>query len=245
MEISFKNLQNTNVNKIGLCIASGPSLNQYKKIIENISIKNRNKFSLFSVNEVDEWFNFNSDYRVFANNEQTIVKNFKQFRKNKKSTIVFADTVDLTKKWIYKFLLFGLDYLPYDQRHFNSKTCKPISLCCKRIQEHRLTIQEELQLATNHNIIYGTGHTVALHMLALSILTGCKTIYIFGVDLNYKIGYANPNVFNHTSFDEYLIEIIQDFDIIYKSAKNIGVEIFSTSKNSPINNVIPFKEFEI
>ncbi len=244
MEISFKNLHNINRNKIGLCIASGPSLRQYIKLIENISINNRNEYSLFSVNDVDKWYNFNSDYRIFANSEDTIVKNFKHFRKNKKSKIIFADTVDLTNKWVYKFLLYGLDYLPYDQRHFHAKSCKPVSLCCNKINKNRLTIQEELQLFTNSKIRYGTGHTVALHMLAFSILTGCKTIYIFGVDLNYKLGYSNPNVINLDSFDKYLIEIIHDFEIIYKSAKNIGINIFSTSKNSPINNVIPFKEFD-
>ena len=58
--------------------------------------------------------------------------------------------------------------------------------CCKNIINNRLTIQEELMKYTKSEIHYSSANTVAMHMLAFSILLGCKTIYLFGLDLNYK-----------------------------------------------------------
>ena len=72
-------------------------------------------------------------------------------------------------------------------------------------------------------------------MLALSILLGCKKIYITGIDLDYNKGYYNTNVTNHDSFDPYLNNILNDFRIIRDSAKNLGVEIYNTSDTSPLN----------
>jgi hypothetical protein len=243
MQIKFKDIIYSNTNKIGFCIASGPSLKPYIKNLQNISRTKRYKFCLFSVNDIDKWYNFKCDYRVFANNIQTIKNSFLDLIKFKKTTIVFADTVDLTPIWLYKLLLYRVNFFVYDQRHFLGKNCVPYSDCCNRIQKNRLTIQEELQKFCNYNLRYGTGHTVAVHMLSLSILSGCKEIYLFGVDLNYKLGYANDNITNNDSFDEWIDEIIYDFNIIYQSALNIGVKIYSCSKDSPINKIIPFKEF--
>ena len=243
MQISFKSIHHLNINKTGLCIASGPSLEPYLNIIGKISKGKRERYVLFSVNELDNWYKFKSDFRVFANNIQTIKNSFFNLIKYKKTTIVFAESVDLTARWLYKILLYRVNYLVYDQRHFLGKACEPLRECCNRIRKDRLTIQEELQKFCNYSQRYGTGHTVAVHMLALSILSGCKEIYIFGVDLNYNLGYVNVSINNNDSFDEWIEEIIYDFNIIYQSALNIGVNIYSCSKNSPINSVIPYKEF--
>ena len=244
MQISFKSIHHLNINKTGLCIASGPSLEPYLNIIGKISKSERKKYVLFSVNEIDNWYKFHSDFRIFANNVLKITNNFIFFQKNKKTKIVYADSVDLTPKWLCKLLMYKLDYIPYDQRHFNNEPCNPFRKCCFNIQDGRLTIQEELKTFCNYSLKYGTGHTVAVHMLATAILSGCKEIYLFGVDLNYKLGYAKNNIQNLSSFDEYLEEIIEDFDIINNSAKNIGVKIYSCSIDSPLNKIIPFKEFD-
>ena len=78
-------------------------------------------------------------------------------------------------------------------------------------------------------------------MLALSILLGCKKIYITGVDLDYNKGYYNTNVTNHDSFDPYLNNILNDFRIICDSSKKIGVKIYNTSDGSPLKNIIDNK----
>ena len=244
MEITFNSIKDINKEKIGLCIASGPSLDPYLNIIAKIAKGERKKHVLFSVNEIDNWYSFKSDFRIFANNVLKISNNFIFFQKNRKTKIVYADSVDLTPKWLCRVLLYKIDFIPYDQRHFNFEPCNPFRKCCLNIKVGRLTIQEELKASCNYSEKYGTGHTVAVHMLATAILSGCKEIYLFGVDLNYKLGYANNNIYNSSSFDQYLEEIIDDFDIINKSAKNIGVKIYSCSIHSPLNKILPFKEFD-
>jgi hypothetical protein len=243
MKQSFDTLFFSNSEKVGLCIASGPSLRNYLKLLKHISIFGRNRFCLFSVNDIDKWYDFHSDFRVLANSEQTIFNSFLNLRRHKNTKIVFAESVDLTPRWVYSLLLFGINYLIYDQRHFLGQSCIPVGDCCKRIVKNKLTIQEELQKYCNYDRRYGSGHTVALHMLAISILCGCKEIYVFGVDLDYKKGYVKKGIVNIDSFDFLLEEILDDFSIIFKSALNIGVKIFSCSENSPINSVIPFKDF--
>ena len=90
---------------------------------------------------------------------------------------------------------------------------------------------------TKHKSRYNTGHTVALHCLALAILLGCSKIYIFGVDLDYSLGYVDKKTSNHESFSPWLPEILEDFETIKESSRNIGVEIYNTSEISPLINV--------
>jgi hypothetical protein len=101
-------------------------------------------------------------------------------------------------------------------------------------------LQEELQKFTGHDKKYSTGDTVAVHMLALSILLGCKKIYITGVDLDYKKGYfgsyRQPTLV--TEFDPFLDNILKDFHIINESAKRLGVEIINLSQSSHLSKVL-------
>ena len=244
MKLSFSSILNSSKNKVGICIASGPSLNTYLERIITLSNQKRTDFCFFSVNDIDTWYNLKSDFRIFANSEQTIQKMFLEFYKSPKTKILFAESVDLTPRIVYKFLLLLIDYFPFDQRHFNNMHCQEFSACCNRIVSNNLTIQEKLQKYCNYPEKYGSGHTVSLHMLSFSILTGCKEIYIFGVDLNYKLGYSNVSISNSDSFDPWLDEILSDFEVIYRSALNIGVKIYSCSIDSPLSKIIPFKEFD-
>ena len=70
----------------------------------------------------------------------------------------------------------------------------------------------------------------------------CKIIYLFGLDLNYKLGYVTSNQKNNDSFEPHLKNILNDLEIIDNMAKNIGVKIYSTCKNSPINNIFEYVE---
>jgi hypothetical protein len=77
-------------------------------------------------------------------------------------------------------------------------------------------------------------------MLALSILLGCKKIYITGVELDYSKGYfgsyRNPS--SITEFNPYVKNILNDFRIINESAKKIGVEIINLSLDSKLSESI-------
>lgn len=232
---------NKEKGKIGMCVATGPSLKPYLEKVIELS-KDSNNHTFLSVNHYDHMFDLNAKYRILANNELTIKKTHMLFN-SKPNTLIYADSVDITPRNIVKNLL-KIDYLSYDQKHFNSQPCPNKLECCNHIIKDRLTIQEQLQKYTGHDKHYSSGATVALHMTAFSIIMGCNPIYIFGVDLDYGKGYANPNFKNFGSFQPYLNDIVEDFKIIKESADKIGVEIYSTCKNSPINNVIPYKEFK-
>ena len=227
-------------NKIGLCLAHGPSLIPYIKDLQNISFNRKSKYCLFSVNKFEEQFQLNIDYRIISNDVLSVINNFKLYN-NSKTTLFYSDSVDCTNSFVANKLL-KISYLTFDQRHFKNAKCNPVANCCNKIINDNLTIQEELVNYTGSNEPYSSGSTVSLHMLAFSILLGCKTIYIFGVDLNYNLGYINKNINNPDSFDPYLSSILNDFKIINNMAKNIGVKIFSTCKNSPINDIFEYND---
>jgi hypothetical protein len=227
-------------NKIGLCLAHGPSLIPYLQNLEDLAKNSKNKYCLFSVNKFEEQFHLDIDYRIISNDVLSVINNFKLYN-NSKTTLFYSDSVDCTNSFVANKLL-KISYLTFDQRHFKNAKCNPVANCCNKIINDNLTIQEELVNYTGSNEPYSSGSTVSLHMLAFSILLGCKTIYIFGVDLNYNLGYINKNINNPDSFDSYLSSILNDFKIINNMAKNIGVKIFSTCKNSPINDIFEYND---
>lgn len=249
MKLTFNDIINSHNEKIGLCIATGFSLRPYLELLSELSKNNKEKYCFLSVNEFDTMFDLDADYRVVANSMFTVSKEHNRFNNKKNTKLLYADTVDVTDK-LYVDDVLNIDYLPYDQRHFNHNHCTwgsgvgGRSECCNNIDLTRITIQEELQKYTKTNIRYGTGSTVALHMLAFSILMGCKTIYIFGVDLDYSRGYAAGNIVNYDSFTPYINEILNDFKIINEMANNIGVKIYTTSIESPLTTIFEYKDFK-
>lgn len=230
---NLTDLINSEESKIAVVCGLGPSLSESIEYI----IKNRKDIVLISCNDIDLVTNLSPDYWVFANSVQTVSFMNERFRNHPKSIIVHSDSVDTTpKKWI-EDNLSDLNYVGYDQRHFNNSKCKNCPNSCENFIDGRLTIQEELQKFTNNNERYSTGDTVAVHMLALSILLGCKKIYISGVDLDYSKGYFNSTVTNSDSFSPYLTNILNDFRIINESSKKIGVEIINTNNDSLIKTI--------
>ena len=245
MKLGIEDIINKHNGKIGMCVATGPSLKPYLNIVDLLSNNNKDEYCFFSVNEFDTMFSLKADYRVVANSSFNLLSTACGIINNNPGTkLLYADSVDTTNPVTVEESLLTVDYLSYDQRHYKGKHCDVKSACCDNIVEGRLTIQEELQKYCDHHKHYGYGHTVALHMLAFTILSGCRSIYIFGVDLNYKNGsYVDGKSKNDDTFDPYLGEIIYDFKTIRNMAKNIGVEIYSSTKDSPINNVFEYKEF--
>jgi hypothetical protein len=152
----------------------------------------------------------------------------------------------------------------YDASHFSGQKCNPINNCCKFIDNFRInsTPQEELSKIVNKSKpAYQIGHTV-LNSLALAILLNCNPILISGVEFpevtrNYKYykNWKNTSgiklriiglmrqympIYNREKTDfagEFRIKILKDFEEIGLIAKKLNIQIFSTSKTSPINNL--------
>jgi CMP-N,N'-diacetyllegionaminic acid synthase len=241
MRIEFSNIIDSHKGKKALCVATGPSLRPYLSSINNLSKSNKEEYCFLSMNDFDKIFEMSADYRVVANSVLSIENEHQRY--NQGPLLIYADSVDLTPVKRVEELL-EIDYISYDQRHFNGEACFTTAECCDQITSGRLTIQEELQKYTGHEEMYSSGSTGALHMAAISIILGCKEIYIFGVDLDYEKGYATEKKDrNWDDFSPYVDSIVDDFRIIAESAEKIGAKIYSTCKGSPINKVIQYKRF--
>lgn len=231
---NLTDLINSEESKTAVICGLGPSLGDSMEWI----INNKNELTIISCNDVDRVTNLYPNYWVFANSVDTIQKMSDRLSKYPNSIVVHADSVDLTpKEWIVNNFKSN-DYIGYDQRHFNNQKCTNCSNGCANLIDGRKTIQELLQQYTTHDKIYSAGDTVAVHMLSLAVLLGCKKIYVTGVDLDYTKGYYNTSYKNNDSFDPYLNNILNDFKIINESAKKIGTEIINLSTNSVLSTIL-------
>lgn len=254
MELKLKDIINSHAGKIAVVVANGPSTKPFIPHLQKIS-KQKDKYVIFVCNEIDEMMeniglsiinDINPDFWVISSTVLTVASRHKNFNllKQNGGKLLYANSTDLTEN-VEKLL--EIDFLAYDQRHFNNKQCPvpPELGCCKFCEElipNRLTVQEELQKYTGFDKHYSTASTVALHMLAFAILTGCKKVFISGVDLNYSLGYFDRKTENPDTFKLWLGEILIDFKIIRDSAKLVGVEIVNLSQISPLKEIFKTRE---
>ncbi len=92
-----------------------------------------------------------------------------------------------------------------------------------------------LQQKFNSEKKYSTGCTVALHMLSLALILGCKKIYIMGIELNYSLGYVDGVSTNSDNFN--LETIKSDFSIIRDLTLGQDIEIYNASPISELTNI--------
>lgn len=244
MRLSIDNIIDKHKDCSAIVLCHGPSLNS---ITNNLEYFKNSGSILIGCNE---WFCFYKtvpNYWVVASSEFTIERHFRTINKYSESTLVYADSVDTINKEKANSLLKN-NYISYDQRHFNNKECgwvhedgsKP--KCCDNIEKGRLTIQEILRNYCNGDICYSGGSTVALHCIALSILLGCKNIYLYGIDLDYRLGYANNNagminLVQENWFDPHMDINMNDFKSIKNLAKRNDVMFYPFSLNEKINDI--------
>lgn len=251
MKLDIPSIINKHKGKTAFIIANGPSTRKNIDLLKKIAINKKDKYVIFVCNEIDDMLknidlnlieHLNPDYWVIANTILTVQARHNNYNilKNNGGVLIYADSVDITKE---PQNLLEIDYLPYDQRHFMHSNCpikdQHFGCCthCEHVMPYRLTVQEELQKYTGYNRHYGTASTVALHMLAFSVLMGCKKVYLSGIDLNYKLGYFDNLTINYDSFEPYIQDILEDFRIIKESAENINTEIINLSDISILKTI--------
>lgn len=242
MPTNLNSHTNAHKGKTGIVFAHGPSGREFLPQLVGFS-KDKEKYCFVGLGELDQIqtnlkVDIDNDYWVMANHEMNVGNSHHRFNRYPKTTLVWADSVDQTPLSMAISLL-KVPYITYDQRHFENKPCPNCSTGC-RVLPGRLTIQEQLQNYTNYITHYGTGSTVALHATALVILLGCNPVHIYGVDLNCKLGYVDDKTQARATnvFDGDLPYIINDFDIINKSAHNIDVRLINYSKSSPLKDIM-------
>ena len=123
MKLTFDDIIDCRVNQPGVVAANGPSLDNYKHKIS----KDKNLVKFFVNNWFDVWLDdyfCSPDYTVLASPSplDSIVRH-REFANKYNSTILYADSVDKTpESWIDENIT--TDWLPYDQRHWQGKTCE-------------------------------------------------------------------------------------------------------------------------
>lgn len=242
MKIGFKDIIGKESNKNAIVLGLGPSLNKHLDAIKKLKQDRANNV-IISCNKVDKLAKLVPDYWVLANSEFTIKNS--HARLNKAGVVVYADSVDLTSRSEADRVL-KTKYLPYDQRHFGGKKCGQ-GKCCKHAIPGRLTIQEECKKYTKYDKLDTSCDTVAIPMLYLSVLLGCKNIYVTGVDLNYSGGYVNGHkAYAPNKKNDPLVtcqsRILKTMEIIKDSAQNIETNIYCIDKDLPISKVFKYSE---
>jgi hypothetical protein len=215
-----------------IAIGHGPSLDNFKIHIEGWK---RNHI-LVGCNEWYYVYQTPPHYWVLANSVQTMRSDIGHINQYAgQTTVAYSDTVDITdKSWVESNV--KADWIAYDQRHFNGLPCF-VKICCKHIDPNRITIQQELQKLSGHQAHYGSGDTVLLHCITLAVIAGCNPVYVIGMDLDYKLGYATNtgNLIGKvypTDLTEYRDRILGDLNRISESAKMMGTRIINLNKSS-------------
>ena len=235
MKLKIADIIDKHKGKKCIVIGHGASLNPYIKELKKY------KDAGYIIIGCNNWSEFYPDctphYWLNANTVDNVTNQMSLINQYK-PVWVYADSVDLkSKEWIDKNI--EVDYLPYDQRHFGSQKCDVCdTFGCVSSLTDRLTIQEELQMYTGHNVHYSTGDTVALHSIAFGIIMGCSEIYLMGIDLDYRAGYAKNNSgrqspdLSYFDADRYGRNIITDMLTIKESVDLIGTKIYNTNKDA-------------
>lgn len=154
----------------------------------------------------------------------------------------------------------------YDQMHFSNKLCNPSNPrpCCIFYKYFNLdsTIQETFSRKFNVELPYTLGHQT-LSAIAFAIMLNAKTIYISGVELpkiykdykwyrNWKLPSNNLKLRFIIATQQYLPlynlkstdfsglarqELLDGYSNLGKIAQKMEIKIYTTSMNSPLNNL--------
>jgi len=167
--------------------------------------------------------------------------------------IIFEEGLDWTpREKVEKLLL--VDYLPYDQRHVHGictggERQGGRNWCCDFYIEGRKTIQRhfadytEIAKVDAYLVNFSMYGNVALNMTMIAVILGCNPIHVFGVDLDYSTPYIDGSynyAWKEQGINQLQVEskgILEGFEVINKCAKNIGVNIYNTDENSPLNQI--------
>ena len=229
MKLARHDIIGAHKNKPGLVVGHGPSFN---KVIDQYD-KYKEKFIII---ETNDWYSFHEtapQYWLMANNVMTIKTEVDKINSNLSTKLLYANSVDLTsEKWRDSHI--KANYFPYFERGMHGPN------------DIRKILSEYSGLKSRYK---GVGTSV-VHSLAFSVVMGCNPIYICGVDLDYKKGFAKHN--SRTKLANYRPNDLTDFyhvtldafRIIKEHADYLGVDIFVTHGN-PTYGIFEQKTLEV
>lgn len=225
MKLPFSHIINKHKGKTAFVIGHGPSQCKHVDLINRY--QNHDHIRL----DCNDWYNFcekEPTYCVIANSVYTIKEKINKMNEYK-CMILYSDSVDLTpREWIKKHL--KPDYIAYDQRHRNGDACPTKRECCKHAIPGRRTIQEHLMDVSGIKAGFYPANLVTSSSLAFALIMGCNPIYLSGIDMDYKIGYSNPQIgVPHGHIDQ--AGALEDLRIIKKYADHMGVRVCTMAEN--------------
>lgn len=234
MKLQVKDIIHKHKNSPCILLCHGPSLND---ITDKLQQYKDDGYILIGCNEWPLFYNVEPQYWTLCG---CMIQELINLEYKINSTLFYSDSIDvLDKSVIEKYV--DDDYLPFYQRKDNFANAK-----MEDIDMDRPTIQEELQSFTKYKDDYGIGSNVSLHMLALAVLLGCNPIYMAGIDLEFKEGYAKHKDIDtkidkslkkfdkgwEGRFDPFKADYIKSLKIINESAKKMGTNIINLNKDS-------------
>jgi len=236
MKFEINNIINKykGTNKSCIIVGSGPTMN-------NFDYKNFEGKIIFCGSAILRLPDVEPDYLVSCNNHFPVINiksHLSYLNKYRNMTWLLSDTGCYNDIWQYNEKIFNdllIDYVVYDDRHFDQKKCVPEKQCCKflKIYKTRKTLLEILENQKNEKFPHKEkiGISVAEHALTFAILMGFSKIYIQGVDLptkNYRAKSINKRYTGYENkkadklIDEALKIIRKKYFLYYLKRLNFG-----------------------
>ena len=190
MEINFTDIVNKHFDKSCLIVGPGPTManfpyQKFKGVIISIGDSAIRGKDLFTP---DYWVCSNSHFPV-----PEIDFHLKIINSFTNTTFLFAQTELYAFLWKksqnYLDNNLKVNWLMFDERHISGAPCLPKKNCCNLIsnKEGFFTIQELVTKIYKHDNVAKQAGTVFEYAICLSLILGCKTIYIQGVDLPFQV----------------------------------------------------------
>ena len=232
MKKNFEDILNKEVGKVAIIAGLGPSLSSVLPDITWMNSYAKEKVAFFNCNLFDLMTDLNTDYWIVANSQRimTIKEAYKRYNSQKNATLIFASRIPGFQEELAENLL-EIDYIPMK----NAVGSFSLSHC----------LQDYCSMGSQYNAV----HTVIIHMIAVAIISGCKEIYISGVDLDYSRGYVKNGVHNDgvklgkDMMNEKAVQDTVDKVKYLKScAKKVGAELYSLSAAGVLSNILKYKD---
>jgi hypothetical protein len=166
--------------------------------------------------------------------------------KNKDCKLIIEDYLSFKDK--SNFLEYGNNNIMWhdgrDAPEVGFAGFNQFGYCCTQKITNRPTVQEYLQKISKTKQHYSTGDTVALHAISFAIILGLNPIYVCGLDLNYKLGYANGNScpYQDDEWNKFKNNTLNDLNILNESAANREIKIINLTQNPWYGNIFEIGE---
>lgn len=235
MELNYNDIIDSHKNEIALVLAHGPSSSD---IIPHLPKLRSKGVKVFSCNNWSRFTTEPIDYWILANSEYTVAKNYNTINNYKGTKLFYANSADVKSNPD----VLSIDFLRYDERHVDGKPCSP--QCTKQCHNRKdgvKSIHQVLQDYSGHNSMYISSGTVTVHMIAFAILMGFKDIYLCGMELDYKKGYAMGKGANPLNFSPWKQPTINSIEILSQTASCKGAYLYATN-NQPLHGVLERKD---